>query len=137
MEDRLNGRIASLEPTIEDIEHCAKSLRELCAIEQGQVAQLGRHLQEIEAAVKKLAYKHQAEPALIAGIVSLGYSLLQQAALETVVTIPTSQVTASTGTNGPGVVILEDVLMSFCKRIRTDVSVQGQIIKYVGWDLSS
>ena len=85
-----------------------KTLRELCAIEQGQVTQLGRHLQEIEAAVKKLADKHQAEPPLIAGIVSLGYSLLQQAALETVVTIPTSQVTASTGINGPGVVILED-----------------------------
>ena len=52
-------------------EHVTKGLRELVQIERGQLVRLSQQLQEVLTTIEDLKKKHQAEPALLSGIVSL------------------------------------------------------------------
>ena len=83
-------------------EHITKRLRELVQIERGQLVRLSQQLQEVLTSIEDIKKKHQAEPALLSGIVSLvsqAITYLQQAAPETVVTIPNAQTTMDRAQN--------------------------------------
>lgn len=92
-EDRIMDRLNSLEVLVREQhlstrEHVAKGLRECIAYEKSLINRVCKDLQEVAAGVQILQLKHQADPALISGIVGLVNSsvLYLQATAPNVVT---------------------------------------------------
>lgn len=74
--DQILARLNSVEVLVREQhlatrEYMAKGIRDSISIERGMYNKLCQHLQTVAAEVQKIQDKHQAEPALVAGIVGM------------------------------------------------------------------